>query len=558
MTQKQTKKSSEFVHTYPPYPAEALYHVKEIVDSGNGDKIIQTFAFDNTFERATIHFLFDYWARLFFPRYFQSEAPKFHHEIIDFFLASYLGHELPGGTHNYVNLGFRGCAKTSLTKLLLTYVLLHDLSKKEGSVGARQYVKVLTRNQGNARQIVTDVYNMMVEVQDLYGNYFIKEDAKKREETMGSFTMTDGRKLLSGTIGMTQRGHIQDAFRPDFILFDDVEDNESVESLAQTESTINRIDEALAGLSADGTFVVNGNYISEEGVIQWFINMKSTHVHKIPIMDDDGNPTWPQRYGKDKIEELRVDSLDFYGEYMCDPTRADATFFDRARVDKDIADMVEQPHRESAHFKYWADYEPHHTYAIGADVGEGVGRDASTMALWDFKTLSNVGPQDTLVGTYMDKTLAPDLFGKEMARIGAEFGNCLLCPERNNSGHSTIAALRGYPNVFNQRDEGKRTVRVTDKYGWTTNKKTKPQMFFEFRKAYNDGLIKIMDIDVLKEMRAYTTMDLQDSRIGLATRHFDLLTAVVIGYQMKKYASASTNYEDLEWEDEPMFSAIGI
>lgn len=549
---------SEFYHTKVPYPAEALYRYKEILERGDENEIIHAFAFDDTFKLDHIHFLFDFWARTFFPRYFQSVAPPFHHQIIDYFLASYIGLPLPGGESNYVNLGFRGCAKTSLTKLLLVFVLLHDLTKKSGSVGRRQYIKVLTRNQNNARQIVTDIYNMMVEVQDLYGNYFVKEDAKKREETMGSFTMTDGRKLLSGTIGMTQRGHLQDSFRPDFILFDDVEDNESIESLAQTEATINRIDEALAGLSADGTFVVNGNYISEEGVIQWFINMKSTHVHKIPIIDDDGNPTWPERYPKEKIEDLRVDALDFYGDYMCDPTRADATFFDRARVDKDIENAVRQPDRESAGFRYWGEYQPHHVYAIGADVGEGIGRDASTMALWDFQTSANTGAQDILIGSYLNKHLPPDLFAKELARIGAEFGNCLLAPERNNVGHAVISTLRGYPNLFNQRDDSKRAIKVTDKFGWITNKKTKPQMFFEFRKAYNDGLILIKDIDVLKEMRAYTTMDLTETKIGLATRHFDLLTAVVIGYQMKRYASAATNYDESDFEYEPLFSSIGI
>lgn len=554
------EEKNNFIHTKPPYPKEALQRYYEIIKRDDKDEIIHALAFDDSMPTGYIHFLFDVWARYFFPRYFTDKAPDFHHEIIDYFISAYLGRPLPGGESNYVNLGFRGCAKTSLTKLMLTYFLLSDVTKKSGSIGKRQYVKVLTRNQGNARQIVTDIYNNMVEVQEYYGNYFVKEDARKREETMGSFTMTDGRKLLSGTIGMTQRGHLQDSFRPDFILFDDVEDNESIESLAQTEATIHRIDEALAGLSADGNFVVNGNYISEEGVIQWFINMKSTFVHKIPILDDEGQPTWGERYPKEKIEDLRVDSLDFYGEYMCDPTRADATFFDRARVDKDIEDMVEQPHRESAGFRYWCDYEPHHIYAIGGDVGEGIGRDASTMALWDFRYQAKVGPKNVLGGTYINKHIAPDLFGKEMARIGSEFGNCLLCPERNNAGHATLSALRGYPNIYTQRDENKRTIKVTERFGWQTNKKTKPQMFFEFRKDYNDGLIEIKDIDVLKEMRAYTTMDLQDSRIGLATRHFDLLTAVVIGYQMKKYATANTNYDDLVWEEEEesLYSDIGL
>jgi hypothetical protein len=82
-------------------------------------------------------------------------------------------------------------------------------------------------------------------------------------------------------------------------------------------------------------------------------------------------------------------------------------------------------------------------------------------------------------------------------------------------------------------------------------------MLFEFRKDYNDGLIKIYDINVLKEMRSYTTADLSDTQIGIVTRHFDLFMAVVIGYQMKKYAS--TSYEEDDWvEEEPLYSYIGI
>jgi hypothetical protein len=39
---------------------------------------------------------------------------------------------------------------------------------------------------------------------------------------MGAFTTTDQRKLLAGTVGITQRGHLQDAYRPDWLVLDDV------------------------------------------------------------------------------------------------------------------------------------------------------------------------------------------------------------------------------------------------------------------------------------------------------------------------------------------------
>jgi hypothetical protein len=150
------------------------------------------------------------------------------------------------------------------------------------------------------------------------------------------------------------------------------------------------------------------------------------------------------------------------------------------------------------------------------------------------------------------------LFGHELVRIGSEFGNCIIAPEANNTGHATIAAMRGYNNIYSEIREGNRMIRVTDKMGWRTTRKSKPQMLFDFRKDYNDGLIKIYDINVLKEMRSYTTADLSDSQVSMVTRHFDLLIAVVIAYQMRRHARITyQSYTQVE-EDEPLYADIGL
>jgi len=523
-------------------PQEAIDIAEKVTSSGTDEEILAFFAFDSEEPLEMIAFKFQYWAYKVFPRYYQSEPADFHTGFVLNMLNAYYGNK------NYLNLGFRGCAKSTFSKLFLTFVLLNDIEHK------RKYIKVLTRNFGNAKQMVTDIFNLIIETKQLYGNVMAKAKDTKREETMSSFTTTDGVKLLAGTIGMTQRGHLQDAYRPDFMVFDDVEDRESIQSLSTTESTIWRIDEAIQGLSNDGAYMCNGNYISEEGVIQWFINKPNIKIDKICILDEDGEPTWPARYDKAKIEKIKSDADDFYGEYMCDPTRAEASFFDRAKVDADLA-TAKQPHMESAGVKYWGEYQAHHKFGIGADTSEGIGRDANTMALFDFGTF----PDDigVLIGTYFNNQIPPDLFGNELVRVGREFGNCIIAPESNNTGHATIAAMRGYPNMYTQRTSGNRSIKVTEKFGWNTNRKTKPLVFFDFRKDYNDGKIKIYDKNVLKEMRSYTTMDLQDTKVGMVTRHFDLLMAVVIGWQMRKYAQYTETFDDFI-EEEPLFRDIGI
>lgn len=861
-------------------PQAAIDHAEKIWSEGTPEEKLAFFAFEESEPPKMIAFKFTYWIYRLYPRYLQSAPAPFHEQMALNMINAYYGNG------NYTNLGFRGCAKTTYAKLFIAFALLNDMEHR------RKYIKVLARNLNNSKGMVTDIFNLIVEVKPLYGNLFPKKKEQKGEETMLVFTTVDGVKLMAGTVGMTQRGHVQDAYRPDLLIFDDVEDRESISSLSQTESTIWRIDEAIQGLAADGAYMVLGNYISEEGVIQWFINKPNMVVDKITIQDEDGNPTWPERYPAEKIELIKGDADDFYGEYMCDPSRTDAAFFDRQRIDNDIA-ACKQPHRESAGVKYWGDFQPHHRYGIGADTSEGIGKDANTMALFDF----GVAPNDIgiLMATYFNNRIPPDLFGYELKRVGGEFGNCLVAPEANNcfskdtevltdsgwklfqqltdednvatfnmesekiefqipegkhevyqekmykikqgrtdllvspdhrllykkrngtydfttaalikrdsqhpkfihaapfdgveqdtfttgdfscqmndflnflgvfiadgnctpkkyngrlyyeftlaqsdsypdkqqfidnaiksiglhastrkqktmdgyndlevwkvcskplctwlwnnvgvgsekkipdmvmrlsrqqrrvflesffvgdgyerhrpgknfvertyypgtaktmadqlqallvldgnaskikprffkhvnyevneqatkythlkdsdleivdyndyaycvsvpnqtlvvrrnhniiitgnTGHATIAAMRGYPNIFAQRTEGNRQQKVTEKLGWRTTKKSKPQMLFDFRKDYNDGLIKIYDVNVLKEMRSYTTADLNDVQLGMVTRHFDLFMACCIAWQMRKYAVYGYHSQEIPEEEEPLFSEIGI
>jgi hypothetical protein len=524
-------------------PQAAIDIAEKTWHEGTNSEKLAFFAFESDEPNDMITFKFLYWVYRMYPRYIQSAPANFHRQMADNMLNAYYGRK------NYANLGFRGCAKTTYAKLFIAFALLNDLDHK------RKFIKVLARNLSNSKGMVTDIFNLIVEVKPLYGNLFPKRKEVKGEETMLVFTTVDGVKLMAGTVGMTQRGHIQDAYRPDFLIFDDVEDRESISSLSQTESTIWRIDEAIQGLSADGSYMMLGNYISDEGVVQWFINKPNIVVDKIAIVDEEGNPTWPDRYDKEKIEKMKGDADDWYGEYMADPTRADSAFFDRDLVEADLARSV-QPHRESNGVRYWGEYQRFNKYGLGADTSEGIGRDANTFAVFDFGNQ----PDDPaiLVATYMNNRIPPDLFATPLRETAEEYGTCIVAPEANNTGHSTLAALRGYPNIYRQTDDvSKRMTVTTERFGWRTTRKSKPMMFFEFRKAYNEGKIIIRDKNVLKEMRSYTTMDMADTKVGLATRHHDLLMAVVIAYQMRKYAII-TESSSYYVEDEPVYSDIGI
>lgn len=235
-----------------------------------------------------------------------------------------------------------------------------------------------------------------------------------------------------------------------------------------------------------------------------------------------------------EVEDDNSFVLDGMTVHNCDPQKSDNRFFDSARIVTDIARCREHK-RESAGVKYWADYLPHHRYGQASDHSEGVGLDSNTLVGFDFTT----GEQ---IYSYASNTIAPDLAAHEFARVGAEFGNCIYAPEVNNKcGGTVITTLKAikYPNLYRMVRSGDVVDKTTERLGWETNSKTKYQVFFEFRKDYHDGLIKINDVNILKEMKAYAKGDLSETKGGLITRHFDLLTSTVIAWEMRKYAESA-------------------
>lgn len=468
---------------------------------------------------------FRVWSRANYPRYFTDKESPEHKVMVNNFVKSYKGE------CNGVEIAFRGFGKTSILKLFITFVILND------KAFYRKYIKILSRDLKNSKQMVTDIYNLIVEVKDIYGDVFEKEGDKKREETMSSFTTKSAQKLTAGTVGQTQRGHLQDAFRPDWIIFEDIEDRESVSSIVITEGVIQKCDEAISGLSFDGSYQLNANYISDSGSVQWFLNKPDINAHIVPIVNGD-TPTW-ERYTPEKIAQLRASADDWAGEYLCDPSRVGDKFFDVDRIERDLQNAIE-PIKVSAGIRYWADYQSNKRYGLGVDLSDGVGKDSCALSLFDFTT-------GILTATYDNNETAPDLFTYEVVRLGQEFGNCIVAPEVNNTcGGIAIRVLKekNYPNIYKKHIEDKVGNVMTTTLGWHTNSKSKPDMFYEFRKDYNDGLIKILDARVLKEMKAFTKADLKDSRTSAVTRHFDLLTSVCIAWQMRNYANYATSTKD--------------
>lgn len=175
-----------------------------------------------------------------------------------------------------------------------------------------------------------------------------------------------------------------------------------------------------------------------------------------------------------------------------------------------------------------------HRYAVGADVGTGVGRDASAAVVVDFTS-------NEIVATYKNNSIDPIQFGQELAKIGVLYGGCLIAPESNSVGIATCITLNNmYPNVYNYEIKGYTETKETMRLGWLTNSTTKSRMFYELKEAIQAEVspLTVLDKSVLHEAIAYSKTDIRltEKEMQKLTRHFDLLTAAAIAWQMRDHA----------------------
>ena len=500
--------------------------IETILKSGLPEEIKALFLFTREDETDLIRQKFNIWARWFFPQFFSSKDALFHKQMDEKNIDIYKN----GGS--FLNISFRGSSKTTRTKLFMAFAIAND---KEHY---RKYFKVLSKELTNATQSTTDVYNLLIDqrIGVLYSEIFQKTMAK-REETMASFTTATGVKMTADSIGTDQRGDIQDESRPDFILFDDFETRLSLMSAQITYKIWENMEEAKNGLAKEGGMVFNCNYISERGNVHKLVQKIKNQI--IIPLEINGEPTWPARYSKDDITKIKNEAEDYEGEYQCKPSASKDVYFDRESLNKQVP---KQPIEEIAGLKIFRKYDPMHRIGSGHDVGGGVGLDSSTSVFMDFDCYPV-----QVIATYANNEIKPDSFAYEVARQGKRFGENYVAVEKNYG--STIDILKTiYPtNKIHKTERATKIITpLPTEYGFETNSATKPKMLIEFSQAIEKGIVELNDSDLITEAKGYTLSDLMDREIDprLTTRHFDLLMAACICWQINKNVKAVGKKED--------------
>ncbi len=130
--------------------------------------------------------------------------------------------------------------------------------------------------------------------------------------------------------GQSPRGLRYRSHRPDYVVIDDLDDDELVESPARVTKLFDWVRSALFGTldGGRGRFIMVGNLIAKNSVLAKWCDIKSVLVTKVNIYDSKGNISWASKWTPQEVKDIEnvVGYRAFQKEYMNNPIIEGAIF----------------------------------------------------------------------------------------------------------------------------------------------------------------------------------------------------------------------------------------
>lgn len=230
--------------------------------------------------------------RDFFPKTVRQKSAPFHRDIWDV---------LDNSNHRQIAFEvFRDGAKTSLLRLF---------AAKRIAYGYSRTIMIVSASQAHSIRTVRWL-RRAIEYNRLFAQFYgLKKGAKWTDDeleihhTILGFTITI---IAVGITGQTRGINIDD-YRPDLIIVDDVDDEETTSTLEQRLKTEERFFGAIlnsltpASENPEAKIVVLQTSLHKEDLINKIHSDPTWETKKISIFNEHGESAWPQRYPTEEV-----------------------------------------------------------------------------------------------------------------------------------------------------------------------------------------------------------------------------------------------------------------
>lgn len=184
------------------------------------------------------------------------------------------------------------------------------------------------KSEDNANTLLADI---QAELQ--YNQRYISDFGEQYNNgswQTGEFVTKDGTAFFARGRGQSPRGLRYRSFRPDYIVIDDLDDDELCENENRVTRLTSWVKEALFGAldGGRGRFIMVGNLISKNSVLQKIANTKGVYVSQINVYDNKGNVSWSEKWSMKEIQDMAafMGYRSFQKEMMNNPITEGAVF----------------------------------------------------------------------------------------------------------------------------------------------------------------------------------------------------------------------------------------
>lgn len=187
---------------------------------------------------------------------------------------------------------------------------------------------IVGKSQDNANTLLADLQSEL-QFNQRYINDF-GEQYNSGHWAEGNFVTRDGCAFFALGRGQSPRGLRYRDQRPDYIVIDDLDDDELTLNASRVSKLTDWVKEALFGTldGGRGRFIMVGNLIGKDSVLARISETEGVEVSQVNIYDKNGNITWKEKWTKDEVQEMEkfMGYRSFQKEYMNNPLIEGAVF----------------------------------------------------------------------------------------------------------------------------------------------------------------------------------------------------------------------------------------
>lgn len=122
----------------------------------------------------------------------------------------------------------------------------------------------------------------------------------------GRFATEDDCAFFALGRGQSPRGLRHRQHRPDYIVMDDIDDDELCRNPDRVRKALDWVNSALyfATDMGRGRFILVGNRISHTSILAGMAEMEDVYHTRVNALDKNGKPSWPEKYTREEIEAI--------------------------------------------------------------------------------------------------------------------------------------------------------------------------------------------------------------------------------------------------------------